>query len=333
MKKLCLCLCASAVACVVQAAPSIQFQTNFYDFGHLVGCEWFSGSFKFKNVGDEVLKLDPPHPSCGCTDAKAIPDVVAPGQSGEITYRIVLDHPMVVGQKTIAIISNDPKNPSTTLKVQFDYDPVYQIEAKSISITVPAGKEAATESFTINRPDDKALGIDRIVCAPEWLTAAVDAKTGDSTGKINVTLKRSAKAPAHFNGTIKLYNSALSTNSVRTIVANCEMQGEVAASPRGLYWMFADRGADLKGYPSNMLSKSVTLRSLLGHEVQIKKATSSIKGTSVEIIPKQAGKIYDLVLKIDEVPHGFINGKVTVETTLESLPEMEVPVTINVYKQ
>jgi hypothetical protein len=39
------------------------------------------------------------------------------------------------------------------------------------------------------------------------------------------------------------------------------------------------------------------------------------------------------VRKIDEVPHAFVTGKVTVETSLESLPTMEVPVTINVFKQ
>src|SRR5690349_17162140 len=106
MKKLCLCLCASLACTLVQAAPSIQFETNFFDFGHLVGVESVSGNFKFKNVGDEVLKLDPPHPSCGCTDAKATPDTLAPGQSGEITYRIVLDHAMSKNQKAITIVSN-----------------------------------------------------------------------------------------------------------------------------------------------------------------------------------------------------------------------------------
>jgi hypothetical protein len=50
-------------------------------------------------------------------------------------------------------------------------------------------------------------------------------------------------------------------------------------------------------------------------------------------VPKEPGKTFDLVLKLDEVPHAFVNGKVTLETSLESLPMMEVPVTINVFKQ
>jgi hypothetical protein len=332
MKKLSLCLAASVVCSLAHAAPSIQFETNFYDFGHLVAVEYANGVFKFKNVGDEVLKLDPPHPSCGCTDAKA-PETVAPGQSGEVTYRIVLDHRMTTNQKAITIVSNDPKSPSTTLKMQLDFDPVYEIGTKTVTVTVPVDKEEASESFTINRPDGKALDVDKIVCAPEWITAAVEAAPDDANGQVKVTVKRGTKAPPRFSGTVKLYNTKLTKDCFRTITVYCEIQGELAASPRGLYWMFADKGDDLKSYPTNTLVKSVQIKSVLGHEVQIKKATSSIKGTSVEVVPKEPGKIYDVVLKLDEIPHAFVNGKVTLETTLESLPVVELPVTINVYKQ
>ena len=139
-------LCLSGiVACVAwpaasQATPKLQFETNFFDFGHLAGVESVSGSFKFKNVGDAVLKLDPPHPSCGCTDAKAIPDTLAPGESGVVSYKITLDHPMVKGEKVITIVSNDPQGPSVALRAQLEYDQVYQIADKSIRVSVPPKK-------------------------------------------------------------------------------------------------------------------------------------------------------------------------------------------------
>jgi hypothetical protein len=332
MRKFCLCLCASTVLgpfAHVQAAPKIQFETNFYDFGHIVAVEYVTGAFKYKNIGDAVLKLDPPHPSCGCTDAKATPDILAPGQSGEITYRINLDHPMVKGQKAITIVSNDPQSPSVTLKAQLEFDPIYTIEAKNVRVVVPAEKQEATESFTISRPDGQALDIDRIVASHDWISAAVD----ENKGIVNVTVKRTPLAPAHFTGNIKLYNSKLAKQSVRTIAINGDIEGELAATPRGLYWVFADHGSDLKNYPATALSKTVQLKSILGHAVEIKSAKSSIKGTSVQIVPKEAGKTFDLVLKLDEVPHGFVTGKVTLETSLASLPEMEVPVTISVFKQ
>ena len=120
---------------------------------------------------------------------------------------------------------------------------------------------------------------------------------------------------------------------VRTITVIGEIEGELAATPRGVYWMFADQGNDLKAYPAAALSKSVQLKSILGHDVEIKSAKSSIKGTSVQVVAKEPGRLFDLVLKLDELPHGFVTGKVTLETSLQSLPVMEVPVTISVLKQ
>jgi hypothetical protein len=332
MKISSLCLRLSAVylalPLVLHAGPKIQFETNFFNFGQLQGVEFATGSFKFKNVGDAVLKLDAPHPSCGCTDAKAIPDTLAPGESGVVSYKISLDHRMIKNEKTIQIISNDPQTPSVTLKMQLAFDPIYEIGGKSIRVTVPVSKNEATESLTISRPDGKPLGIDRITTSHEWISAAVD----ENAGTINVTVKRIPQAPPHFTGTIKLFNSTVSDQSVRTIQVIGEIEGELAASPRGLYWVFADHGTDLKSYPSTALSKSVQLKSVLGHEVEIKNAKCTIKGTSVEVVPKEAGKLFDLVLKLDEVPHGFVTGKVTLETSLQSLPQMEVPVTISVFK-
>jgi len=328
-------LCLSvALVCLalpvsLQAGPRIQFETNFLDFGHLAGVESVSGSFKFKNVGDAVLKLGPPHPSCGCTDAKAIPDNLIPGASGVITFKINLDHPMVKGEKTITIVSNDPQTPSIVLRAQLEYDQVYLIAEKSVSVSVPAAKSDATESLTITRPDDQPLGIDRITTSHEWISAAVDEKAG----LINVTVKRSPQVPPHFTGMMKLWNSKFGTVPVRTITVIGELEGELAASPRGVYWVIADQGNDLKAYPVTALSKSVQLKSVLGHDVEIKNAKCNIKGTSVQVVAKEPGKVFDLVLKLDEVPHGFVTGKVTLETSLASLPQMEVPVTISVFKQ
>jgi len=334
MKKFSVCLCAFVLPLLsAHAGPNIQFETNFFDFGHLVGIEYVTGSFTVKNVGDAVLKLDPPHPSCGCTDAKA-PETLAPGQSGQVTYRINLDHPMVKGTKTIAMISNDPEHVNTTLTVQLEFDPVYDIGGKKVIVTVPVDKSEATETLPIDRKDDKPIGIDKIVTSHEWISASVDAPPDDHSGKLVFTVKRGPKVPPHFDGTVKLYDSKISKDvAVRTIAVIGNIEGELAATPRGLYWMFSDQGSDLSKYPPASLSKIIQLKSVLGRDVKITSAKSSIPGTSVQILPKEPGKAFDLVLKMDEVPHAFVNGKVTLETSLESLPTLEVPVTINVFKQ
>jgi hypothetical protein len=63
--------------------------------------------------------------------------------------------------------------------------------------------------------------------------------------------------------------------------------------------------------------------------VELKNARSSISGLEVKVVPKGTGK-FDLVLKFAELPETFTNGSVTVETSLASLPKLEVPLTIAV---
>lgn len=73
-----------------------------------------------------------------------------------------------------------------------------------------------------------------------------------------------------------------------------------------------------------------TLRLLLGHEVELKNVTSTIKGLSMNVVPKVPGKVFDLLLKFDELPGELANGKVTIETSLASLPRIDVPMTVAV---
>jgi len=126
-----------------------------------------------------------------------------------------------------------------------------------------------------------------------------------------------------------MWNRHQTARPVQTIAVTGESLGELAAVPRQLYWVIPDFGKDKTGYPVGVLTKKIELTSVLGHDVELKNAASTIKGMSVQIVPKQAGKTFDLVLKFDELPQAFAKGKVTVETSLASLPKIEVPLTIS----
>jgi hypothetical protein len=127
-----------------------------------------------------------------------------------------------------------------------------------------------------------------------------------------------------------MWTSNQPAQPMQTLLVMGEVQGELAAVPPRLYWVIPDFGKAKADYPEEALTRKVELKSLLGHEVQLKNPASTIKGMSVQIVPKEAGKAFDLVLKFDELPQEFANGKVTVETSLASLPKLEIPMTISV---
>src|SRR5580692_4305940 len=98
----------ACLAALADAAPKIQFDQTIYDFGKTSLVTSVSGVFKFKNVGNSVLKLEPPKPSCGCTVAELKPDTLAPGESGEVAFTLNPGLSRATLEKHIAVTSNDP---------------------------------------------------------------------------------------------------------------------------------------------------------------------------------------------------------------------------------
>jgi hypothetical protein len=320
-----------AAAAPGKGTPKIQFETNFFDFGRVVGAEPMSGVFKFKNIGDGILKVDPPQPSCDCTDSKVKPDKLAPGESGEIMYTIKLDHPLN-GQRNIRVHSNDPDTPNVQLTMQMDYKPLYEVSSATLLMTLPAGKDEAQRSFTVTRVDGKPPAIDRLAASQEWISAATDPafQGEENTARIKVTVRRPPGPPAPINATLQLWSKTQPSGPVRTVNVAGEILGELAADPPRFYWVIPDLGKSKSDYPEGSLTRKVELRSVLGNPVEIKSATSNIKGMSVQVVAREPGKRFELVLKFEELPQEFSNGKVTIETSLASLPKLEVPVTVAV---
>src|SRR5262249_2310409 len=128
----------------------------------------------------------------------------------------------------------------------------------------------------------------------------------------------------------QLWNNNQPAQPMQTLSLSGEIFGELAAVPPRLYWVIPDLGTSKTAYPAEALTRKIELTSVLGHEVALKSATSDIQGMNVQIVPREAGKRFDLLLKFDELPKAFTNGKVTIETSLALLPKVEVPITVSV---
>src|SRR3954452_5171195 len=191
---------------VKKGAPHIQFETNFYDFGPITAMESVSGSFKFKNTGDEVLKIDPPLASCDCTEPKVVPDILQPGETGEVKYTIKLERPLS-GKRMIHLRSNDPNNPSVQLDIALEYTHLFELAPKSLWLTLPAGKDEIKGTAMVNRTDGKPLKPESQKPSEEWISAEFDPplQRGDTSGRISVTVHRPKIPPAPFEGKVQLW--------------------------------------------------------------------------------------------------------------------------------
>lgn len=101
----------------LQNAPSIDFNERVYDFGEVKEGSKVEYTFKIMNKGKSDLHIRSVKASCGCTAANPTSNVIKPGADTDL--KVVFDSKGKLGlqNKTITIISNDPNQSTTILRI------------------------------------------------------------------------------------------------------------------------------------------------------------------------------------------------------------------------
>jgi len=324
---------AWAVAALAGSTPKIQFDQTVYDFGKTSQVASVSGAFKFKNTGDGLLKLEPPKPTCGCTVAELKPDTLLPGATGELPFTLNLGLYRATLEKHIAVRSNDPQTPEVSLIIKVDYTPLYDISPMALAPKLAFGVNEAEQFATITRTDGKPLRLERLVTSKPWITATVapSAEAEETAARIRVAVQREGP-PRRFNEFVQVYVAEQTNTPVSSIYVFGQIMGEVSLSPEALYWSITDAANTAAERPEASVLRLVTIRSADGKAMELKKAQSTIKGLKVELVPKEAGTVYELVARLEEVPASTVSGNVSFETSVAAQPMIEVPVIVNVFK-
>jgi len=324
---------AGCSAALAEGAPKIQFDQTVYDFGKTSQVATVSGVFKFRNAGDGLLKVEPPKPSCGCTVAELKPDTLPPGESGELAFTLHLGQVKAQFDKRIAVKSNDPQTPEVSLTIKADYTPLYDINPMTLVPKLAFGVNDTAQFTTITRTDGKPLRLVRLVASMPWITATVEpgAKADEATARIRVAIQREGP-PRRFNEFVHVYAAEQTNTPVSSIYLYGQIMGEVSLSPEALYWSVTDATNTPAERPEALVTRRVTIRSADGKAIELKNPQSTIKGIKVELVPKEAGKVYELVARLEEVPASTVSGHVSFETSVAAQPKIEVPVIVNVFK-
>jgi hypothetical protein len=99
------------------SAPVAQFNTLDFDFGDMKQGDKKDYTFNLTNSGKSDLQIRNVRSSCGCTAVAPSKKVVAPGET--VPIKVTFDSRGKRGRqsKSITVITNDPKNPTSTLRV------------------------------------------------------------------------------------------------------------------------------------------------------------------------------------------------------------------------
>lgn len=129
--------------------PRIHFAEQEHDFGNVVYGQSPSVEFSFSNVGDTDLVVERISSSCGCAKAIRGSRTVSPGSSSKIHAQI--DTFGMSGgrhRKTVAVYTNDPKNPVIRLKLLFNVVRNVSIHPDMLAGSLRQSEERAVFSFS-----------------------------------------------------------------------------------------------------------------------------------------------------------------------------------------
>jgi hypothetical protein len=101
----------------LEKAPVAVFSQTSHDFGDMKQGDKKDHTFSLTNNGKSELIIRNIRSSCGCTAVAPAKNVIAPGESAPI--KVTFDTKGKRGRqsKSVTIITNDPKNPTSMLRV------------------------------------------------------------------------------------------------------------------------------------------------------------------------------------------------------------------------
>jgi hypothetical protein len=317
---------------LAEGVPKIQFEKTVYDFGAVSQVPSVAGTFKFKNVGDAVLKLQPPKPSCGCTLAELKSDTLQPGESGELSFTMSLGLSKAHIEKHITVPSNDPQNPNFSLSIKVEYTPLYDLSPLALGPVLPLDVQSTNLTTTITRTDGAPLGTLRFVSSQPWISARVEspANAKASTALIRVQFERNGVA-RRFNESVLVYQNTDTNTAISTILISGQMLGQISLSPEILYWSITDAAKIKPGQDDPRVARRLTIRSADGKAFALKNPVSSLKDVNVNLVPIEEGRAYQLVASLAEIPAKTISGNISFETSVPAQSRIEVPMIVNVF--
>jgi hypothetical protein len=311
------------------AAPKIQFDKTVYNFGTTSLVESVTGTFTYQNIGAADLKLNKPQPSCGCTVASVKPDVLKPGEKGELVFTVRVGGQRGQLEKHITVPSNDPQSPSVSLSIKVEMKQI--IEATPQQFTLGSVRQGATTNLSVvlRRTDGQKLVIASTQPSSKLLTAHVEPIDGSNGQSVKLVIDVHAEgAPRAINDNVRVFLDGIS-QPVATVPITGRLLGDVVLSQEQLYWPVTEPSPSSAQDAQALPIRQITVSSTRSDQpLQITNLSTSVTNLTVELVTVETGKVYSVVAKLTESPKQSERGTISFDTNMSLQPKIVVPVTI-----
>lgn len=328
--------------------PKLLFDKMVYDFGKVTDTEKVTGKFTFSNAGEGELRLEKPTSNCGCTVAGVKPDVLKPGEKGEIEFSLNIPPGRNKLEKQIYVTSNDPQNPRLTLTVKAEHEPLYDFTPTMLNLTLQEGL-TTNVMIHVKRTDGQKLTLAKVENSQtNWLTTRLlPAEPPDEqAARIEVTMKAEG-TPRRIGDWVRVYADGADKPAFQ-VWSNLRIVGDVVWSPDAVVWNINDPEQFKKQLtppdPSSpaakqpqmdwMITRRLSVSSgLPGQNLEVTNLQTDLEGVELRVETNQVGRVYAIVAKLTQIPDKTLNGKLTFETNLGKQKKVEVPMIVSVLKR
>jgi len=315
-----------------EEAPKIHFDKTVYDVGKVVEGEACSGKFSFRNEGKAVLEIGQVDTSCGCTVASVMPDKLQPGQTGLIAFTLDLTNVRGPTQKGITVPSKDPDTPVVQLTIKADVKPIFEFSPELVFFGEVQPGHAAKSEIRIKRLDGKKLQITKMQ-TQDFITATVepDKNSNGQSARILVEAKPEGK-PGAFTDMLLVHMDDSPKATIIIPLAG-QLLGGIKVEPDALVWDLPDPAHWPGPNPDATTVRTLTVSMLQTNQtLELRDFASDLEDLLVKAATLEAGKKYQVLLKLSQSHKESTEGVLTIETSLPSQPRLEVPVKVNVAK-
>lgn len=228
--------------------------------------------------------------------------------------------------KSITVTSNDPKNPTTTIRVKVFIEVVFDFEQPSLYLGKVSRDASTTKSSFILVKDLPATKVLEVNSSSEFINARMLDYT-DNNGhydrmKLEVTTLPGLPL-GRINETVTLKTN-LSDKPTAALRLTGSVIGDVEVSPEWMTFVVTDTASSR---PSTLTKKIFISSHVVGAELKIVDIKDTEDHLELTLKPLSPGKKYELTatLKPESIPEkGNISGNVVLTTNFPSQKEVAI---------
>lgn len=294
-----------------KSAPHIVCGERIYDFGTMDNTLKVEHTFVIENSGGSDLVISRTKTTCGCTVAKLSSKTIAPGETADLNVVFTLRNRHGNQQKSIRVISNDPKQSDLVLYLKGIVVSELDVKPRSLFFRQSSQTNAAVK--TVDIISRKPLNITNVISSSEFFLPSIETIKSNSVYKLTVALVPPIPQ-GHTRGSIRLKASD------RDVVVN------VSAICTGVL-SFAPKHVVVRPPTNHPIAYYIVVRSRGKVEFEVtgvELPDDNIK-YSITAFGKQGYRIRLTNVLYDK---GLDGKKVVIKTNVPSMPIIAVPLEV-----